>query len=118
MKTFYLLMMLGIMSLGLVSAGLLDWFIKPKEEIYKPAFNITDDFTTSKNTLTTKDLCDSSISKLTTASFTERYEKPLECKEYETTDKISKETIYSDKDITLFPYFKLNTDGITRFNNE
>jgi len=84
---------------SLVSAGIFDWLIKPKqiEEPYKPAFNISNDFTTKKL----------SLDKIKVLNKLEKI-KP----EVYKLD-LTKETI----NLSSTDYFKINSQGITRFSN-
>ena len=94
--------MLGIFLISFASAGWFDWLIKPSPEPYKPAFNISNDFTIPKTTLSKEPIClqRNRISLLS---------KTNECK-YNLLNK---------KEIHLTTnYFKTNSQGITRFSNE
>lgn len=111
-----------IVSTTVVSAGLFDWFKDAKEvsepqipSYIKMGLNETtfNTFTTQKTELETKQICEnpSEINLLS-------YKQPTKCKIYEVTDKLSKETTYTEKDISNLNYFYENDEGIVRFKNE
>lgn len=115
-KKIFIMAFAIILLIGVTTAGLFDFLKDKPEETTLEKLNITNDFSISKTTISTKEICDTKEKSL--LSFLISYKQPEDCKIYETTDKLSKEIIYKNKDITNSNYFKINSQGLTRFSNE